>query len=85
MNRDSRRILRNLCVMTYAGGFTLWHYNGHSDTCTEIQAPGYFDDAREMIKPCDIVMITCADGALQVYFPKGGAQPFVVMSSTKAS
>jgi hypothetical protein len=54
--------LRNLSVLAYANGFTLWHYKGAADTQASIAEPGYFDAAGDMLASGDMVMISARDG-----------------------
>jgi hypothetical protein len=53
--------LRNLSVLAYANGFTLWHYKA-ADTQASIAEPGYFDAAGDMLSTGDMVMISARDG-----------------------
>jgi len=46
---------RNLSVLAYANGFTLWHYITE-DTDAGVTAPGYFDPAAEMLRVGDVVI-----------------------------
>ena len=41
-----------LFVLSYASGFTLWHYNT-ADKLREVRQDGYFDAAREMFRDGD--------------------------------
>lgn len=52
---------RNLSVLAYANGFTLWHYKTARDTLLMVAEPSYFDDAVEMLTGGDMVMINAAD------------------------
>ena len=55
--------LRDLSVLAYANGFTLWHYRGRGDTIDEVQRPGYLEPARDMLASGDMVMVSATDGA----------------------
>jgi hypothetical protein len=46
---------RNLSVLAYANGFTLWHYTT-VDVATVVDTAGYFDTAAEMLRVGDIVI-----------------------------
>ena len=46
---------RNLSVLAYANGFTLWHYTT-VDAATVVDTAGYFDAAAEMLRVGDIVI-----------------------------
>ena len=51
--------LRNLSVLAYAQGFTLWHYRAAVARAT---AQGFFDPAADMIAAGDMVLVSAADG-----------------------
>ena len=52
--------IRDLSVLAYANGFTLWHYK---TSWHNINAPGFFDAASDMMAVGDLIMATGADGA----------------------
>ena len=54
--------LRNLSVLAYANGFTLWHYKSGSDPLTQASREGYFADAADLLAPGDMVMLSGAEG-----------------------
>ena len=54
--------IRNLSVLSYAQGFTLWHYKGASGQLSDIAADGFFNAAGEMLAPGDMMMISAGDG-----------------------
>lgn len=45
---------KNLSVLAYANGFTLWHY-ATSDT-TVLSPAGYFNDAADMLRKGDVII-----------------------------
>ena len=51
---------KNLSVIAYANGFTLWHY-GSADKASDIMSDGYFNDIRTLINAGDIVIANGAD------------------------
>ncbi len=53
---------RNLSVLAYANGFTLWHYES-ADGAATLASFGYFDQAADLFRRGDIVIATTADGA----------------------
>ncbi len=55
--------VRNLSVLAYANGFTLWHYKGAKTPLVDVAAPGFFDAAADMMASGDMVMVSAADGA----------------------
>ena len=55
--------IRNLSVLAYANGFTLWHYKAGSDRLQTVVARDFFADAADMLAQGDLLMISAADGA----------------------
>lgn len=53
---------KNLSVIAYANGFTLWHYKTE-DAITEVEDPSYFTRVWMLMNTGDIIIINCADGA----------------------
>jgi hypothetical protein len=54
--------LRNLSVLAYANGFTLWHYKTNADTLPQTNAQGFFADAADLMAPGDMVMLSSPEG-----------------------
>ncbi len=46
---------KDLSVLAYANGFTLWHYTS-TDPASDIDTAGYFNDAADMVRVGDMVM-----------------------------
>ena len=55
--------IRNLSVLAYANGFTLWHYKTGKDTLDTVSSGNYLADASDMLTAGDLVMLTATDGA----------------------
>jgi hypothetical protein len=55
-------VLRDLCVLAYANGFTLWHYNAGADPLDAVGGQGFFSDAADMLSTGDMIMISAHDG-----------------------
>ena len=51
---------KNLSVIAYANGFTLWHYAA-SETLATITASGYFNTVKTLMNTGDIVIINASD------------------------
>jgi hypothetical protein len=49
---------RNLSVLAYANGFTLWHYTT-TDTAAETDSTGYFNGAADMLRIGDMILANC--------------------------
>jgi hypothetical protein len=52
--------LRNLSVLAYANGFTLWHYKGGAGA--QANAPGFFADAADLMASGEMVMLSGPEG-----------------------
>ena len=65
--------IRNLSVLAYANGFTLWHYKAGSDRLDDVGAKGFFLDAEDMLANGDIMMVSASDGARLVCFAPSGS------------
>lgn len=46
---------KDLSVLAYANGFTLWHY-ATPDTAAEVTAGNYFDVAADMMRVGDMII-----------------------------
>ena len=63
--------IRNLSVLAYAQGFTLWHYRANVPTlgatlvqpasADEVGAAGFFDPAADMLAQGDMVLVSARD------------------------
>ncbi|MDR1026912.1 MAG: hypothetical protein LBL46_00665 [Rickettsiales bacterium] len=51
---------KNLSVIAYANGFTMWHYAG-TDALATISAKGYFDSVAGLMNTGDIVVVNGGD------------------------
>lgn len=52
-------LARELSVLAYANGFTLWHYRTSAD---DLLSPGYFDSAQELLREGDQIIANIAGG-----------------------
>ncbi len=72
--------IRNLSVLAYAQGFTLWHYRANVPTvcatlvapasAEEVAAPGFFDPAADMLAQGDMLLVSTKDAG-QLLFVTG--------------
>ena len=53
-------LARELSVLAYANGFTLWHYRTSAD---DLLTPGYFDSAQELLREGDQIIANTASEA----------------------
>ena len=51
---------KNLSVIAYANGFTLWHY-AETETLATISAAGYFDSVKTLMNVGDVIIINASD------------------------
>jgi hypothetical protein len=54
--------IRNLSVLAYAAGFTLWHYRAGAAGLNQAAHPGFFNDAADMFAAGDMVLVSAKDG-----------------------
>jgi hypothetical protein len=52
---------KNLSVIAYANGFTIWHYAAN-ETKAIITAAGYFNPVKTLMNIGDIVIVNASDG-----------------------
>ncbi|MBM3557229.1 MAG: hypothetical protein FJX47_16945 [Alphaproteobacteria bacterium] len=52
---------KNLSVLGYANGFTLWHY-ATADAAAAVDTSGYFNSAANMLRLGDFVLANCGVG-----------------------
>lgn len=62
---------RNLSVLAYANGFTLWHYKAGQEPLAELAAEGFFTDAADMLARGDMVLLSAADGGRIAFVAEG--------------
>ena len=55
--------VRHLSVLSYANGFTLWHYKSGRDALASVTTNNYFGEGADMLTAGDLVMVTATDGA----------------------
>lgn len=65
---------KNLSVLAYSNGFTLWHY-ASTDTAATLDTAGYFNEAGDMLRTGDMIMANVETATA----PKAGI--FLVASS----
>jgi len=55
-------IIRDLSVLAYANGFTLWHYKSGIDSLADVARDDYFADASDMMAAGDMILASGARG-----------------------
>ena len=54
--------IRNLHVLAYAQGFTLWVYRARDHSLAEFTAPGYFNSVGDVLATGDMINASARDG-----------------------
>jgi hypothetical protein len=76
--------IRNLSVLTYANGFSLWHYKAGADRLDAVSSGNYLADAAAMLAAGDLVIIVAADGARIVCVTQSGGPGETVVTAPLA-
>jgi hypothetical protein len=71
-NQTMAFALRNLSVLAYANGFTLWHYKTETAPLATAFNEGYFADAADLLAAGDMVMLSGAEGGKIASFAGAG-------------
>lgn len=74
---------RNLGVLAYAAGFSLWQYRSISDSAAVVASPGHMDAVAAMLRPDDLILAAAADRGLllRVLSLTGGSVTLVELSA----
>jgi hypothetical protein len=69
--------IRNLSFLTYAQGYTMWHYKANIPTMSstlvppaslaEVASPNFFLPAKDMLALGDMIAVSAADGGAMLY------------------
>jgi hypothetical protein len=54
--------VRELSVLAYANGFTLWHYKAGEGGAQAAAKPGFFDPAADLLANGDMVLVSSPAG-----------------------
>ncbi len=65
--------IRNLSVLAYANGFTLWHYRADAGGLPPVAAAGFFDPAADMLVTGDMVLVSAPEGGRVLVVAAGEA------------
>ena len=80
---------KNLSVMAYANGFTLWNYQT-ADTLSNVESEGYFNEASTVVRKGDMILTiadnttTISPATLCVSNVDGGCVSIVNMNTSAA-
>lgn len=77
---------RNLGVLAYASGFSLWQYRSTTDAAATVTTPGHMDPVAAMLRPDDLIFVTAADRGLilRVVSLNGGSVTLAELASSSA-
>ena len=59
----SKFTIRDLGVLMYSNGFTLWHFKAGATPLSEVATPNFFADAGDMMAVGDMIMVSGERGA----------------------
>lgn len=59
---SARFAIRNVSVLAYANGFTLWHYKAGKERLEIVVKPDFFADASDMLAVGDMILVSAANG-----------------------
>lgn len=62
--------IRDLSVLSYHNGFTLWHYKAAA--LADVLKPGYFNDGADMIANGDHMHVSAPDGGALLHLSGNG-------------
>jgi hypothetical protein len=65
-----KAIIRNLHVLAYAGGHTMWLYNAENHPLNHVMIPGFFDGFADMIRVGDQMVVRNDQGGGSVFVTK---------------
>lgn len=66
--------IRDLSALSFAQGFTLWHYRAAGLRLSQVLAPGFFNPAAGRIATGDHIKVSAADGGADLYVPRATAK-----------
>jgi hypothetical protein len=75
--------VRNLGVLSYTNGFTLWDYLAEADDVNTVAGPGYFNNAADMLAVGDRIMVRAVDGGVDLYVAEIEPLRLVVFAQAK--
>ena len=65
--------IRDLSVLAYANGFTLWHYKVGNDSLSVAASDDYFADASDMMAIGDMLLLSAAEGCRALWVARAGS------------
>lgn len=79
--------IRDLSALSFAQGFTHWHYRAQGLRLAQVLAPGFFNQGAGRIVTGDHIKVSAADGGADLYVHRAAAKTVTVaaMCSTAAA
>ena len=72
--------IRNLSVLAYANGFTLWHYRSGQDERSRLTSKNFFAEAEDMLADGDLMIANTVNGpVLMSVLASGGVVQAMIM------
>lgn len=62
--------IRNLSVLSYANGFTLWHYKADNGPIAPVEDGSFWTDTSHMLSTGDIILVSGKAEARQLLISK---------------
>lgn len=59
--------INRLSTLSFAQGFTLWHYNGHPFPPETFLSPTWATPFRHSLAPGDRILVSCGDHCIDCY------------------
>ena len=63
--------VRELSVLAYANGFTLWHYKVGPNGLPAVTQPGFFDPASDLLANGDMMLVSSPSGGRMLCVASG--------------
>ena len=76
--------IRNLSVLSYAQGFTLWHYTEVATARATMDTSGYFNNASDVLAVGDMMIIRGSDIGLGLTVVSSNSGGVVDINDTNA-
>lgn len=64
--------IHDLSVLSYANGFTLWHYRT-TDSKSDVDTEGYFNKASDMLRVNDLIIVNAVSASGMVVVNKNSS------------
>ncbi len=73
---------KDLSVIAYANGFTMWHYKSAADALATIADAGYFDGAAAMLRVADLIVVADSEGSAAIRRVSANSNGVVTVAAT---